>query len=116
MAKLPMKTELGIVALLILATAFHINMMRQFVNNAIGKLVALAVVAYVWKTYSKLVAFFLGIAVVTAMCKDGIEFMTDSKCKTDKNTKESCTDPTNNGTWDDSQAVGKKCRCTNVSA
>jgi uncharacterized membrane protein YccC len=106
MAKLPMNTELGAVAVLILVTAFHTNMLRQFVNNAVGKLVALAVVAYVWKTYSKLVAFFLAIAVVTAMCKEGFEYMCDEKTAKAADTEDKCK--TASGTWDEKT---KKCKC-----
>ena len=108
MAKLPMNTELGVVAVLILATAFHVNMMRQFVNNAVGKLIALAVVAYVWKTYSKLVAFFLAIAVVTAMCKGGFEYMCDSKMAEKAKSKSECEEGETKGKWDEKT---KKCSC-----
>ena len=108
MAKLPMNTEMGIVAILILATAFHISMIRQFVSNAVGKLIALAIIAYVWKTYSKLVAFFLGIAVVTAMCKGGFEYMCDSKMAEKAKSKSECEEGETKGKWDEKT---KKCSC-----
>ena len=54
------------------------------------------------------IAFFLAIAVVTAMCKEGFEYMCDSKMAEKAKSKSECEEGETKGKWDEKT---KKCSC-----
>ena len=73
--KLSRQNEMIVSAVLIGVLVFYPSVLTPFVAPSLGKLAAFALVYYVWRHMSKMVAFFLAIAVLRA--SHMLEFATD---------------------------------------
>ena len=73
--KLSRQNEMIVSAVLIGVLVFYPTVLTPFVAPSLGKLAAFALVYYVWRHMSKMVAFFLAIAILRA--SHMLEFNTD---------------------------------------
>jgi len=65
--KLTGQVELAVVAALVGVIAFMPKVLSFIVSSAVGKAVAFAFVAFLWKQHNELVALLLAIAYLRAM-------------------------------------------------
>lgn len=64
--KLTGNSELGVVVVLIGLIAFMPKLLSVLVSSQIGKALAFAFVAYLWKQHNELIALLLAVALIRA--------------------------------------------------